>query len=217
MKNTFAVLTAGLLMLLTLSACSKNPSTSERLEFNGMTENNVHNTVYLKDKGLESDKIESAKKNTDIINKAIKNADENTTIIIPDGTYYIKSRITFSNKQNIILCGDKDSRLINTAYSPIVPSDKPQITYTRSNIFAIEKSNNVTVSNLTLDYAKHSTVDGVITSIQNGKTYFQAYDEFIGGSKTPISGGELCFSALIANDKVFYDEKRFDNGSNIKK
>ncbi len=215
MRKFSTAAAAVLLMIFTLVSCKTHHSSDSADSFSGLDEKNIKYTVNLYEKGLIPDNADKAVHNTKVINKAIKSADEFTRIVIPDGTYYIDCCISFQNKSNISLCGGGNTRLINTAYKPITEDDKPEITYTRSNFFAVNNSRNISVCNLTLDYLHHSTLDGVITRVENGKTYFKAYGEFISREKNPVNGGEICFSALIADDDVFYDEVWLDSGKAV--
>ncbi len=219
LRKILAAIAASLFTVLVLSGCAKEKTDSAELNsFEIVKEQDIKHTVNLKDNGIIADDIQKAKENTKIINNAIRKADEFTKIIIPDGTYYIDCNIKFSGKKNIILCGSDNTTLINTAYEPIKKNDlMPMLTGKKSNIFFVENGNNVVISRLTLDYLYHTTLDGVITDIKNGKTYFKAYNEFLSGSRKPVTGDEMCFSALIANKTDFYNEVWFDNNTTIKK
>ncbi len=213
----FIAAAAALITAFTITSCRSETGSEEWNSFEGINTQDVKYSVNLGDKGIVCDDIQKAKHNREIINKAIKNADEFTSIVFPDGTYFIDGSIYFSGKQNIILCGSGDTTLINSSYKPIKQGDLPQSTYQNSNIFFIEKCGNITVSDLTVDYINPTTLDGVITRVENGKTYFKAYDEFLSGKRNPVTGNEVCFSALVADKENFYNEAWLENGSVITK
>ena len=189
-------------------------SVSSQTKYSYIDESSIKSTVNLADKGLVADSKDNAQNNALIINKAIKEASDFTKITFPKGTFYIDSYIVLQNKSNLILQGD-ETLLINTAYAPL--TELTVEFYPKSTFFKIDSCRDITVKGFTLDYLSHSTIDGKIEKVGGGKTVFKAYSEFTGGDKNPIKGNELVFSALVADENVFYNEAWLPEGTSVTK
>lgn len=172
-----------------------------------INENDIRYCVDVTDEGVVPNSPDYAEKNVKRLNKIIKSAGEYTKIVFPEGSYYLKASfrgIKINGKSNIIICGSGDVRLINTSYSPAAV--KSSFRYGSSNIFNISGCKNIKIENIAIDYKSHTSADGIITKVADGKTYFSVSGEFANGDKTPLEGGEFVASVLIADENGFSDE-----------
>lgn len=170
-------------------------------------EDDIKFFVDVTKEGVVPDSIDCAEKNVKNLNKILKSAKDFSKIIFPAGTYYLNTSsqgIDISNKSNLIICGSGEVRLINTSYSPRIV--KNMIKYNLSNIFNIYGCKNIKIENMAIDYKSHTSSDGIITRVSNGKTYFSVYPEFLTVDKIPLAGGECVTSVLTADEKGFSDE-----------
>lgn len=175
----------------------------------------LDSTVNVKTLDLVPDSVESAANNSKIFNAAVKSVQKGTRIIIPSGKYYLDGSIKLFNKKDISICGDTYVSFINTSYRPFSNTEQSQQNI--ANFFNVVNCSNIKIENITFDYLNHTSADGIITRIENGKTYFQAYPEFADGEKKPLIGNEHITSVLTANDHVFVEEKWPDEFMTLEK
>lgn len=166
----------------------------------------IKHRINAADSGVIAEDAAAAEQNTKKLNALISGAKEYTEIFLPAGRYYISSSdggIKLSQKSNIVIRGEK-CELINVSYNPkeVKNADK----YLYSNFFIIDGCRNIRLEGIAVDYASHTSADGVITEVKDGKTVFSVFDEFVGGDKNPLEGGEFIASVLIADDNGFTDE-----------
>lgn len=192
----------------------KMSSVSSQAKYDSIPESSIKSTLNLADKGLVSDSKDHASNNSKIINTAINQAKDFTKILFPKGTFYIDSLISLENKSNLILQGD-ETFLINTSYAPL--TELSVKSYPESCLFKIDFCRDITIKGFTLDYLGHTTIDGEIEKVDGGKTVFKAFRDFSKENKTPINGNELVFSALVADDNVFYNETWLPEGTCVTK
>lgn len=168
--------------------------------------------------GIVPNSAEAAYKNVKKINKILKSAKEYTQVIFPDGIYYLDSSfggIKLKNKSNIIICGRGNVKFINTSYSP--SEVKKTWKYNSSNIFNINGCKNIKIENIAIDFKSHTSADGIITKVADGKTYFSVYPEFLEKDKSPLVGGEFVTSVLTAGENVFSQEAWADSAMQLGK
>ena len=168
-------------------------------------------TVQVSGIDTTSADIKIAEKNSKAIEAAIKSADKNTALLLPDGVIAFCGPLDIKNKENIAIRGGENTELLNVSYDSVNRSGE------KANVFKIRDSSNVYIENIAIDFLSHTTADGIITEIQNGRTYFEIYPEFISGNKRAIVGGEKVYSVLTADDTVFLDESWPEGGSTVLK
>ncbi|MBR5307477.1 MAG: hypothetical protein IKU43_01795 [Clostridia bacterium] len=188
-------------------SCAPQPQEENEV----MSEVVFDKTVEVSGIVTSSTDTKTAEKNSKAIEDAIKSADKNTAILLPDGVIAFCGPLDIKNKTNIAIRGGKDTELLNVSYDSMKYSGE------KANVFKIRDSSNIFIENIAVDFLAHTTADGVITEIKNGRTYFEIYPEFVSGDKKPIVGGETVYSVLTADDTVFLDERWPEGGSTVLK
>ena len=154
---------------------------------------------------LVPDSLNHASSNSEILNSIISSAKSRTEILIPAGRYYLDAAIEVTDKKNISIAGEIEKTvLVNSSYSPLVSKQNADKS---ANIFNINRSQNIKISNISFDYLNHTSADGIITGVATDRTFFTVYPEFLSEDKPPLSGGEIITSVLTASDTAFVDEK----------
>ncbi len=178
-----------------------------------MPEFQVKKKIVLSELGVISDNIAVAKKNADIMGKAIDNADAGTEIVLPQGKVFITEGFKLRGKKDLRIVGN-DTVLVNTGYSP---QKLGVISGNASVIFNIENCKNIYLEGFTVDYAEPSSAEGTITEIRDGKIYFELFGKPSEEYKTNVVGGESVFSVLVANENGFYNEIWPQEGTKLSK
>ena len=140
--------------------------------------------------------ITAAEKNTNEINRAIKNMKSGDTLVLNGGILYIEASdisggINIRGKNNITVDGNGTS-LVNVSFDA---GSTSSLAYQRSNIFNIVESENVTLKNLTIDYNNYTNASGVITDVKDGYTYLRLFDEYLSDGKPRIDGDIAAFAS----------------------
>lgn len=134
-------------------------------------------TVVVTEHGVRANRIDCAAANRRALNRLLRRAKDGTTLVFPEGDYYVAASklggISIAHKQGVTLRGE-NAALINTSYSPAPAASL--LHYPKSSLLSVRSSKDVTIKGLTLDYAAHTSVSGVITEIRGGSAVFRAYD-----------------------------------------
>lgn len=210
-RNTlfYVSLIAIVISFICIGFFSCTPKSQEENEI--MSEVVFEKTVEISGIVTSTTDIKVAEKNSKAIENAIKSADDNTELLLPDGVIAFCGPLDIKNKTNISIRGGENTELLNVSYDSMDYSGE------KANVFKIRDSSNVFIENIAIDFLAPATADGVITEIKNGRTYFEIYSEFISGDKKPIVGGEKVYSVLTANDTVFLDERWPEGGNTMLK
>lgn len=170
----------------------------------------VSGIVNAEDYGLIKNDINAAAKNTKALNRLIKSAVSSTKINFSNGTYYFAADylggIKINNKKNISLCGD-NTVFVNTTFSPL---DVKTTNYNKSNILHLSKSQDITISGITFDYAAHTNVCGEVIKSDNISTYFKVYDSFLAGENAAEGGETVTRVNIFSKDNAPINEVWFD-------
>lgn len=148
-------------------------------------------TVVVTEHGVVAGSRDCAKSNRKALNRITRWAKEGTTIVFPEGEYYLSASklggISIANKKDLTLRGE-NAVLINTSYSPYFVAS--QFHYQESNFIRVRNAENITIAGLTFDYENPTCVSGVITEAGTSRVVFQPYDEFLTGT-APVRGSEF--------------------------
>ena len=153
--------------------------------------------VVVTERGVVADSVQSAAHNRRALNRILRWAGPDTTLVFPEGDYYIAASplggVCIAGKEGIALRGE-GARLINTSYTPYSAASAAH--YQDSSLIAVRSARDVTIEGLTLDYVSPTSVSGVITQTQGSSAVFAAYEEFLTG-ETAVRGGEFWTSVNL--------------------
>ena len=187
---------------------AKNPETQPKEE-----EKTIFN---VSEHGLVANAPEKAAENAKNLEELLKKAKKNSTVFFPEGDYYLESTsygcINLYGARNLTLEGD-GATVINASYDPTVKQSAA--TAGMSVILLLAECENVTVRNLSFDYAAYTQVCGRIVSVGDGKTAIKIDSRYTDGtSKRALTGGEyiMAVNALDENGLVKGDYYASDSG-----
>ena len=117
MKKAMAwlLMSAITMLLVFLGGCSKGQSSTTKITLENCTQR-----INVSDHGIVAESSESAKENTERLNRLISSSYEGTAICFDKGNYYFEAEgacINITNKKSLLLCG-KETVIINASFDP---------------------------------------------------------------------------------------------------
>ncbi len=202
-KKIIIIILSGILLLCIAVACL--------LLFKGEPKGSAsfaaaENGILAGDKSLAAKNTSALKK---LINKAAKY--ENTEIIFEGGTYYFDTSsfgISCKGIKNLSFIGN-DTLIINTSYDNSKSGE-----YFSSNLMCIEDCENITVKNISFDYADYTSINGTVIKSDKNGIAVAIGEEFLSGEyHNAISGGEKVYAIneLSGDNKTFLKDIYLEN------